>query len=72
MMNENETDQEVVICNEGGLYLYRNGRTFGDCPVQACKYRLHADQVEDQIRMVKELHGVEWSWVEYSSLIENR
>lgn len=71
MMNENETDMEVVIAGEEGLYLYRDGRTFGPCPVLACKYLLHADRVEEQIRTVKELYGARWHWVEYSSLATN-
>ena len=65
-------DREVVIRNEDGLYLYRDGKTFGDSHVMACKYMLYADNVEQQIQQVKTTLGVTWEWVDYSALIGTR
>jgi hypothetical protein len=61
-------DIEVVIQTEEGLYLYRDGKTLGDSHVLACKYQLHADNVEQQIQQVKTTLGVTWTWVEYATI----
>ena len=40
----------------------------GNDPQFACKFQLHADNVEEQLRKVKARHGVEWHWVDYATL----
>jgi len=40
----------------------------GDDPQFACKYQLDADNVEEQIRKVKAKYGVNWHWVDCSTL----
>ena len=66
-MND-QLDKEVVIQTPEGLYLYRDGKTLGDSPTHACKYRLYADNVEQQLQQIKTELGETWKWVEYSKL----
>jgi hypothetical protein len=61
-------DKEVVIQTPEGLYLYRDGKTLGECPIHACKYRLYFDNVEQQLQQIKTELGVTWKWVEYDKL----
>ena len=61
-------DKTIVIQNEKGFYLHRDGRTMGNDPQLACKYQLHADNVERQLKQVKAQHDVDWHWVDYSTL----
>jgi hypothetical protein len=61
-------DKEVATQSQDGLYLYRDGKTRGDSPTMACKYRLYADDVEQQLQQIKTELGVTWRWVKYDQL----
>jgi len=61
-------DKTVVIRNEDGLYLHRDGRTMGNDPHLACQYQLHADNVEQQLKQVKAKYDVTWHCVDYATL----
>jgi len=34
----------------------------------ACKFQLHADNVEQQLKQVKIEYGVNWKWIDYAKL----
>lgn len=68
MKSGNGQEKEVVIRSDHGLYLYRDGETFGPDPVRACKYLLHGDRVEKQLRQVKRETGYNWTWIDYEAL----
>ena len=61
-------DKTVVIQNEDGFYLLRDGRTMGNDSQLACKFQLHADNVEQQLQQVKIEYGVDWKWLDYATL----
>jgi hypothetical protein len=61
-------DKTVVIQNEDNFYLFRDGRTMGDDLQFACKFQLHADNVEQQLQQVKVEYGVDWKWLDYATL----
>ena len=61
-------DKTVVIQNEKGFFLHRDGRTMGSDPQFACKYQLHADNVEKQLQKVKAEYDVTWQWIDYSTI----
>lgn len=65
----NIDDPEVIIQREDGLFLYRDGTTWGDSTLHACKYFLKEDKVEEQIQQVKEEFGAEWKWLDYQKIL---
>ena len=64
-------DKEVILQREDGLYLYRDGVTWGDCTTKACKFLLQEDNVESQIQQVKEMYGATWKWLDYQTILDN-
>lgn len=63
-------DKEVILQREDGLYLYRDGVTWGDCTTRACKYLLYRDNVESQIQQVKDAYGATWKWLDYQKILD--
>ena len=61
-------DIEVVIQNTEGLFLYRDGKTFGNSPLRACKYLRYEDDVEEKLQQVRTELGMVWQWIEYDLL----
>jgi hypothetical protein len=66
-----DEDKEVIIQREDGDFLYRDGVTWGDSTLHACKYLLEKDKVEDQIQQVKEEFGATWKWLDYQKILDS-